>query len=275
MRRPDNPHSMEKKFDNLVDYYNKFCEEKRLDSRHGQVEYRVTMKVIKKFLSDMDGPKSGISILDDGAGTGRYAVPLAEEGYDVTAVELIRYNLGMLKKKESPVKALLGNAMDLKRLGIEDETFDVTLLFGPLYHLRSVEDKLKALLEAKRVTRKGGLIFAAYCMNEYSVITYAFKERHVLECESEGRITENFHTVAMDDDIFDYVRLEDIEELSEKAGLKRITIFSPDGPADYMRMELNRLSDEEFEEFVRYQEAVCTRRELLGAGSHVVDVLRK
>ncbi len=266
---------MEKKFDNLTDYYNKFCEEKRLDSRHGQVEFRVTMKYIHRFLKEFDRPESEISILDDGAGTGRYAVPLAGEGYNVTAVELVRYNLGMLKKKGSPVKAIMGNALDLKKARLEDESFDMTLLLGPLYHLMTYEDKLKALNEAKRVTKTGGLIFAAYCMNEYSVITYAFKEQHVLECGEEGRFDDDFHTIPKDDDIFAYVRIEDIDRLARDAGLERVLIFSPDGPADYMRMELNRLSDEEFEEFVRYQESVCERKDLLGAGSHTVDVLRK
>ncbi len=266
---------MEKKFDDLTGYYNKFCEEKRLDSRHGQVEFRVTMKFIHKLLEEMGRPKEETAILDDGAGTGRYAVPLSDEGFDVTAVELVRYNLGMLKKKGSSVRAILGNALDLKKAGLKDESFDMTLLFGPLYHLTSDEDKLKALNEAGRVTKTGGLILAAYCMNEYSVITYAFKERHILECEREGRLTGEFHTVQNAGDIFDYMRLEDIEKLSDDAGLTRVAIFSPDGPADYMRTELNRLSDEEFEEFIRYQESVCTRKDLLGAGSHIVDVLRK
>ena len=55
---------------------------------------------------------------------------------------------------------------------LEDETFDLTLLLGPMYHLSDFNDKVKALNEAKRVTKKGGIIFIAYCMNEYSILTY-------------------------------------------------------------------------------------------------------
>lgn len=66
--------------------------------------------------------------MDIGAGTGRYSVALAEEGFDVTAVELVKHNLGILKSKNSSVKAYQGNALKLKRF--EDETFDITLLFG-------------------------------------------------------------------------------------------------------------------------------------------------
>lgn len=94
--------------------------------------------------------------MDIGAGTGRYSVPLALEGYDVSAVELVKHNLGRLKQKTDRVKAYQGNAMKLKRFA--DDMFDVTLLFGPMYHLHGADEKLQALTEAKRVTKSGGRI---------------------------------------------------------------------------------------------------------------------
>lgn len=260
----------------LEEYYNKFNEEKRLNSRHGQVEFRVSMKYIMEYLQECEKTgraKEDIKLLDIGAGTGRYSVAIANEGYDVTAVELVKHNLGLLKAKNSSVKAMQGNALRLKKL--EDEQFDVTLLFGPMYHLFSEEDRLKALLEAKRVTKKGGVILVAYVMNEYGVLTYAFKEKHVMECVEQKRFTEDFHTVSEPKDLYDYVRIEDIDALNEKAGLERIKILSPDGPANYMRPFLNQLSDEEFEVFVQYQLATCERQDLVGAGAHTVDILRK
>ena len=59
----------------LEKYYNKFNEEKRLTSRHGQVEFITSMKYIHKYLPVDKSAK----ILDVGAGTGRYSVQLAEE----------------------------------------------------------------------------------------------------------------------------------------------------------------------------------------------------
>ena len=133
----------------LVQYYNKFNEEKRLDSRHGQVEFRVSMKYIYEYIPK-DIPKEEVKILDIGAGTGKYSVALANAGYNVTAVELVKYNLGILKSKGSSVKAMQGNALNLKKL--EDNTYDVTLLFGPMYHLFGEEDKKKPLSDQKLCT---------------------------------------------------------------------------------------------------------------------------
>lgn len=256
----------------LEEYYNKFNEEKRLNSRHGQVEFRTSMKYIHQYINPQI-PASDFKILDIGAGTGRYSVALAEEGYDVTAVELVKYNLGILKSKNSTVKAMQGNALNLKKLSADQ--FDLTLLFGPMYHLFGFEDKLKALNEAKRVTKPGGMILVAYCMNEYGVLTYAFKERHVLECVKEQRFTEDFHTISSKENLYDYVRLEDINALNKAAMLKRLLIISPDGAANYIRPFLNQLTEEEFELFVQYHMSTCERPDLLGAGAHTLDILQK
>ncbi len=261
----------------IEQHYNKFNEEKRLDSRHGQVEYITSMKYIHKYIDELK-KESGcdneaIRILDIGAGTGRYSVPLAAEGYDVSAVELVKHNLGLLKAKASSVKAYQGNALKLKRFS--DGQFDMALLFGPMYHLFTHEDKLKALNEAKRVVRPGGIILVAYLMNEYSVITYAFKEQHITECLKEGRLTEDYHTISTEKDLYDYMRTEDIAQLNKEAGLTRVKIISPDGAANYIRPYLNRLTEEEFREFIRYHLSTCEREDMLGAAAHTLDILRK
>ena len=271
-------------------YYNKFNEDKRLRSRHGQVEFRTTMKYIHEYLDVLreryrdkhhDGSsdskecdiRRNIHILDIGAGTGAYSIPLAEEGYSVTAVELVRYNLGILKQKSSQVEAYQGNAMKLSRF--RDESFDMTLLFGPMYHLFTEEDQLKALSEAKRVTKKGGIILVAYVMNEYAVITYAFKEGHIKECLEKGMLTEDFRTVSDEKDLYHYMRTEDIGKLNEKARLTRLKLIAADGPSDYIRPVLNGMDDETFEVFIKYHLATCERQDTIGASSHTVDILQR
>ena len=261
----------------IEQYYNKFNEDKRLLSRHGRVEFYVTYTYIQRHLSavldERKCAKSDIKIMDIGAGTGAYCIPLADEGYTVSAVEMVKHNLGILKKKTKLVDARQGNACNMKKYA--DNTFDVTLLFGPMYHLFSHEDKIKALSEAKRITKPGGVIFVAYVMNEYGVITYCFKERHIREIMENHRLTEDFHTVSQVENLYDYVRIEDINKLNQQCGLERKMIISPDGAADYMRQYLNKLDEEEFQYFLDYQLSICERQDLIGAGAHTVDILIK
>lgn len=251
-------------------YYNKFCEDKRLTRKHGNVEFVTSMQYIHKYLEQL--PKDA-KILDVGAGTGRYSIALVEEGYDVTAVELVKYNLGILKQKSDKVKAYQGTALKLKRF--EADTFDMTLVFGPMYHLYTFEDKVKALTEAKRVTKPGGIILVAYCMNEYSIITHGFKDNYIKESLEKGKVDANFHVVAEKEDLYDYVRLEDIARFNEVAGLKRIQIISADGPANYLRQTLNAMDDETYELFIQYHLSTCERPDLMGASAHTLDILRK
>ena len=282
---------------NIEKYYNKFHEEHRLTTRHGQVEFRTTLHYIEeaiRWLSDAERrietdydwksvknradrvglglSTSPLKIADIGAGTGRYSVELCHRGYDVTAVELVKHNLEILRAKHENIKTWQGDARNLSFL--DDKSFDITLLFGPLYHLHGDEEKLKALTEARRITKKGGIILVAYVMNEYSVISYCFKEHKWSEVAAKGGLSPDFHTICTEEDLYDYVRLEDINRLNKAAGLERIKIISADGAADYMRRELNEMSPEEFEAFCSFQLAIAERPELVGAGSHCVDILK-
>ena len=253
----------------LEKYYGKFKEDHRLTTRHGTVEFTTSMKYIHQALEGRQNPK----ILDVGAGTGRYSIALSREGYDVTAVELVKHNLDILRSKHENVKTWQGNALNLHFL--DDNTFDVTIFFGPLYHLLTKEEKIQALLEAKRVTKQGGVILAAYIMNEYAVISYCFGENKIKECMQESRLSDDFHTVTAPGDLYSYLRLEDIDELRRSAALERIKLFAQDGASDYMRRALNAMDEETFSYFIQYHLATCERPELLGASSHVVDILRK
>ena len=153
----------------LSDYYGGYDEENRLRSQHGLVEFLTTMRYIEKYLVP------GCRILEIGAATGRYSHDLARRGYTVDAVELVQHNIDIFMNNTLPgekVSIRQGNAMDLSFC--EDETYDVTLLLGPMYHLFTEAEQKQALAEAIRVTKKGGVIFAAYCGNDATMVQYCF-----------------------------------------------------------------------------------------------------
>ena len=255
--------------DTLEKYYNKFNEDKRLLSRHGQVEFFVA----SKYIHDIINKRTNLDILDVGAGTGRYSVMLADEGHNVTALEYVKKNVSQIKMKSDKVKAMHGTALNLKKF--KDNSFDIVLLFGPTYHLFSHEDKLKAITEAKRVTKKGGHILIMYLTNEYAVITYAFKEGNLQKVLAENKLDKNFQTQTSTEDLYSYVRLEEINKLKDDAGLTRTQIIGVDGATDYIRPTINKMSAEDFEIYKQYILSISPRPELLGASSHILDILQK
>ncbi len=249
--------------ENLIKYYNKFNEEKRLNSKHGQIEYLTALKYINEYLKPND------KIIDIGAGTGKYSKYFHDKGYDVMAVELVKHNLRQIENKN--IKCMLGNATNLKK--IKDNSYDITLLFGPLYHLISMEEKIKALNEAKRITKPNGYIFISYCMNEYAIIEHGFIDNNILN--ELNLIDENFKITPNDKDLYSFVRLEDINYLKDKANLKRVKIISQDGPSEYIKKTINKMDNKTFEIYLKYHFKTCERYELLGSSRHVLDILKK
>ena len=249
----------------LIKYYNKFNEDKRLTRKHAKIEFLTSIHYLEKYLKIFSNPK----IVDIGAGTGAYSLYLYDKGYDVTAVELVKHNLRIIQSKNNNIKTILGNATNLKKL--KDNSFDITILFGPMYHLLTIEEKIQALKEAKRITKVNGYIFISYCMNEYAIIKHGFIDNFILN--SKELIDENYKIIK--DELYSYVRLEDINYLKDKLNLERSLILSQDGPSQYLKKQINKMSDEEFNIFLDYHLKTCERKELLGAGRHILDILKK
>ena len=252
--------------ENLIKYYNKFNEDKRLNTKHGNIEFITSLEYIHKYI------KPGDKVLDIGAGTGKYSIYLFNEGYDVTALELVKHNLRVLEKNEPNIKAYQGNALNLK---FEDNSFDIILLFGPMYHLISFEDKLKALMEAKRVLKPNGKIFISYCMNEYAIITHGFIDNNINESIKNNLIDKDYKITPADSDLYSFVRLEDINKLNELSNLTRVKIISHDGPTEYIKKVINKMDEETYNNYIKYHLNTCERPELLGAGRHILDIVTK
>lgn len=256
----------------LEDYYNSIDEENRLLSRHGQVEYITTQKYIHDCLREISARK----ILEIGAGTGRYSVALAKEGFEVSAVELVEHNIKLLKQKldgTEKIRVLQENALDLSML--EDSCFDLTLLLGPMYHLYSKTEKIQALSEAVRVTRAGGYILVAYCMNEATIIQYVFGQHKLKEVLDNHMLTADWHCISEPKDLFEMIRTEEIAELNREVDVERIKLIATDGATNYLRELIDQMDEETFGKWVEYHLSVCERPDLIGASNHSLDILRK
>ena len=257
----------------IENYYANYDEEGRLTSRHGQVEYLTTMKYIHEILGDAGKKK----ILEVGAGTGRYSIALAKEGHDVDALEYTTHNFEILNSKIAGIpniKTHQGTALDLSRF--EDEAFDLTLVLGPMYHMYTKEDKYKVMEEAIRVTKKQGYILVAYCMNEATIIRYAFQAGNIWECINNHMLTEDFKCISEEKDLFELVRLEDIDEINlQFPNIERIKLVASDGATTYMSECIDAMDDATFDLWLKYHFTICERMDLIGATSHSLDILKK
>ena len=258
-------------FDYLSDYYSNHDEDGRLASKHGQVEYLTTMRYITRYL------QPGTRILEVGAGTGRYAHALAKMGYMVDAVELIPHNIEIFKINARPgekVSIHQGNALDLAEF--EDETYDMTLVLGPMYHLYAVDDQLKALSEALRVTRQGGLIFVAYCISDASVIDHGFKRGLAAQLiEKQMMDPDTFKTFSTPADLFQLYRKEDIDALMTHFPVTRLHYAATDLMTNHMRETVDAMDDGPFELYLKYHFSICERPDMVGLTHHSVDIFKK
>lgn len=255
----------------LTQFYSNYDEEDRLLSRHGSVEYLTTMRYIEKYL------RPGMRILEIGAATGRYSHALARMGYRVDAVELVQHNIDIFLEKTQPgehISIRQGNAKDLSF--IPDESYDIVLLLGPMYHLFTVVEQRQALLEAIRVTKTGGILFTAYCGNDATMVQYCFG-RGMLREEKYKKLVDPVTFKASSDpaELFELYRKEDIDALMADFSTERLHFVGTDMATNYMRPCIDEMDDELFELYLRYHFCICERADMVGVSHHILDVQRK
>ena len=255
----------------LTQFYGNYDEDNRLNTRYGMVEFLTTMRYIEKYL------RPGMRILEIGAATGRYSHFLARQGYRVDAVELIDHNIEIFKRNTVPSENITitqGNAKDLQGFG--DNTYDITLLLGPMYHLFTEEEKLQALSEAIRVTKKGGIVFSAYCMGDASVLMYGFGKGKIHEILEKCMIDPvTFKTFSQPWDLFELHRKEDIDALRSHFPVTQLHFLATDGYANHMRQTMSEMDEDTFRLFMQYHFATCERPDMIGYSNHTLDIFRK
>lgn len=250
--------------------YEKYDESSRLTkSRAGQLEFITTMEYIHRYLTP------GAKILEVGAGTGQYSVRLAKEGYDVTAVELVEKNLEQLKNNAVTlrnIQALQGDATNLS--GFADETFDLTLVLGPMYHLYEPEEIQRAINEAIRVTKNNGVIFYAFL----SIHAIMMNDHLLANFEAGLKInySKNNSVTHFKEQRFTGYTVPEFEALFSGKNLEPLALVATDGSLELAEKSADfKLSDHNFKLFTKYHLATCEQRELLGSSSHLLYICRK
>ena len=246
--------------------YDIFNEDSRLNhSQAARVEFLTTVRYIEKYL------KKGDKILDIGAGAGEYSLYFARNGYEVAALELTDANIAAFRKKlmpEDKIDLVQGNALDLSRY--DDKSFDIVLLFGPLYHLQNDADKLKCIAEAKRVCKDGGKLFFAFISNDFVFLTEFLYDVNYF---SSGDY--NKETFKLNDFPFVFHTVDTARELLLRGKVKILHEVASDGASELMVARINETSDEDYAQYLRYHFYICEKPEFLGMTNHLLFVGEK
>jgi SAM-dependent methyltransferase len=141
--------------DPILRHYQGIREEERITSGLGQLEFIRVQEILRRHL-----PPSPARILDVGGATGVHAGWLADEGYEVRIIDVTPRHVETANAVLGS-KGVVAEIGDARSLPAEDRCVDAVLLFGPLYHLTERRERLRALREARRVVRPGGMVGVA------------------------------------------------------------------------------------------------------------------
>lgn len=252
--------------------YDLFNEDTRLTaSRAASVEYLTTLKILGDYL------RPGMQVLDVGAGTGAYSFALAQQGVEVTAVELADRNVHIFREKLKALSAanpaqplpklLQGNALQLD--SFEENSFDAVLLFGPLYHLTNPVDRQRCLAQARRVLKPGGILAAAFISNDMVIVTEFSWNSAFFTGDSYDH--ETFH---VKDFPFVFATPPECCALLQNAGFGLLRQVASDGVSELMADRINALDDAGWQQYLCYHFYCCEKPELLGRSNHLLYVAR-
>ena len=250
----------------VQEVYRRFDESNRLTkSKAARVEFLTTVKYIEKYLT------SGARILDVGAGAGEYSLYFARKGYQVSALELADANIAAFRAKitaDDQIDLVQGNALDLSRY--DSDSFDVVLLFGPLYHLHDEADKLQCIEEAKRVCKPDGRIFFAFISNDIVILT-------MQQFQTDYLVSGHYNkdTFRLDDFPFVFHTVDHCRALLAKAGIQITHEVAADGVSELLKDLVNTMDTATYQQYLRYHFYICEKPECLGMSNHLLFVGKK
>ena len=268
------------KRERIIDYYSGFDEWGRLERE--PLEFIINMHYSREHLP------AGGCILDNGAGPGKYAMELAKLGYRVTLSDLtpVSVNIAQQKAREFGLMEQFDgfHVLDATSLsGIADETYDASLMLGPLYHLQTEAERAAAVQELHRVTKRGGVVYIAmqsrmrmsinslrspqqWKPNDHMGAIRSFVEKGIFDHQDEGRFTGAY-----------YFNIQDITPFLEQYGFTTEALIGSSSLGAMLTDEQQQYWRDrgEYDELIRYMIETAKDPSILGISSHLLYIGRK
>ncbi len=267
----------------ILDYYNAGGEEERLNYGIGKIEFERTKEIISRYLT-----KKKLVIYDIGGGVGIYSSWLAEMGHEIHLFDLAPEAISLAKEKYSEKSIHKFEVGDARKINRDDESADMVLLMGPLYHLTELEERIKAIQEAKRVLKMNGIMIVT-AISRFSSTLYGlsvFGERNNLIEEDEfieminREITDGQHIRPKRYPGFiarSFFHLpKELKKEVELAGLKCEKILSVEGPIWIVPTFEEKWSEEHSRKrLVEISRKVEEQESLIGMSPHILAIAKK
>jgi ubiquinone/menaquinone biosynthesis C-methylase UbiE len=262
--------------DEVVGHYENIREEDRISSGLGQLELLRVREVLLRHL-----PSPPARVLDVGGGTGVHASWLADRGDAVHVIDLAPRHVEMVRSQLGGL-GVTAEVGDARTLNVSDASFDVALVFGPMYHLTTLEDRQQALREAVRAVRPGGLIAVA-AVNRFASLfdglargfLFDAKFRKIVErdlAEGQHRNPDNLPHW------FTTAYLHEPEQLRgelEQVDLDVVELVGLEGLAGWLHNLVEEWETDDGREIILFAARTIERTpSLLGLSAHLLAVTR-
>jgi SAM-dependent methyltransferase len=259
-------------------YKSEIVEAERLIRGAGRLEFVRTQEIIRRHL-----PSAPLAILDVGGAAGVHAEWLADDGHTVHLLDPMPHHVEQAQRLAGPRRAITAEVGDARRLPRGDDSADVVLLLGPLYHLTQRTDRVRALREAGRVVKPGGLVFAAAISRFASLLDglgrgflveprfHAIVEQDLRDGQHRNpdRVPHWFTTAY-------FHHPSELPDEAAAAGLDCIEVVGVEGVAGWFEGVTDHWDDTSYREAV-LSAARATEAEpsLLGASPHLLMVMAR
>lgn len=266
--------------ENIAQYYDEHAdyEYARLErSPLHESEWLLSRELLDEYITP------GTSVLDLGAGPGRYAEYLIrQKRCFVGVVDLSRASLDLfLRRLDETAKARVLFAREGCATAIDDireAQFDAVLLMGPLYHLLTDRERIVAVHQSHRVLKPGGILFAAFVSPYYLVRRALLSEPSILDSPEikNAFAGDGFVPLSLHENFTDHWCCwpHQAKTLMEQNGFETLRLRNLEGLGSFLRDEQTRMLQdvERKQAWFNLLRLTCENPDLLGATIHFAYV---